>query len=1816
MKKVFSFILLVFLVVVFLGSVSADEGFPVDARTNCIQSNGTHQKCVQGTEIINALDKDGEWKECGEVLSYEVGDDFIEFDFGAEKMKLEWDYDVKYIGFVNFMKRLFVNVEADAVFDVERQGCNFYFLQNFENDEFVLDELKYKMPKNFEFKDNVLTDTASGLSIDFNQAVEEQNVEIEEVGGDLVFSGENISRLDPTTGFTLAGTGTSAGSGDIAWTNPGNIVTADANYATVSGRTGDFSYLLQGKAFGFSLPASSTIDGIEVKYDIWAVDNEDPKYASSKMLKAGSEVGSSQATGVPPGTRSDITFGGAENKWGTTWTQAEVENAGFGNSLKVQMDDRNEEEIRVYAMWINVHYTAPVGDEDYPLINFTNPTLANATSTSNTSVEINVTIDEANLANVTWNWNGTNYTMYDDSLVLAMNMDSYTRFNDTSTDENDGTCSACPTYSSSGKYNGGYDFDGINDVINIADSSSLSTFTSGLTIALWIKTDNLLGIPISRWGSMNGYGLYTPDQNWYMGTGSAWSAVASGLLTDDAWHHYVLIWNGTDVVSYRDTAYVANNALSSPSFTSPDNDKLEIGGDNRYVYSNFSGSIDEVRIWSRSLSEDEISQQYMSNLAKFNDTHWELYINQSKNVTDGLDLATYTYQTFAEDSSNNFNLTEERTITIGEAAPSINLDLIYPTGNINVTQNEFFNVTVNTSCSGGDCGEVNISLAYFEDNFYSDNTEDEASGTCIDNASAYDENWATYASTSGGCNIYINYTVPSGVINAIVESKHYAEDNGDITNFSCWNYSGEGWEQIFYDDSGPGDSFFLNNTIYPDCMSGSKLMFNVYIEDGFDATFLYEEQVWWNVTSPLFVLVPASGTPFYTNVTNPNTTTLNAEENLLKTFWVNASGVAGTNKSFFVFANTTSDMSVSNITSQFNVTITVLDTTFPLIDYGVITEITNSLANRSWIYVNVSVTEDNEDTITFNLYNNSILVNSTALTDSTRFVNWTGLGVGNYSYNVTVNDSAGNTNYTGTRTIDLMNIAQGCRNIVWKGAYTLVNSTIVNYPSTCMVIDTSDVYFDGQGYTIDGPATTAIGINVVGTIGNELTNVTIINVDIYKFADGISFTYVDDSKILDSITRTQADNGIQLEITDSILINNTNSSGNVGASDAGIYIATTTNSNITNILSDGNDVGIVLINAGADNNLIHSSTFINNELAILTASTSDDNIFYNNFFNNTAHATTLNADNYYNTSLSATTSIIGGTNSGGNYWSSVGGSNYSDTCTVTVTDYICDNPMNVSSGLECIGCKGINIDEHPLSYNVADTTFPLIDYGVITEITNSLANRSWIYVNVSVTEDNEDTITFNLYNNSILVNSTALTDSTRFVNWTGLGVGNYSYNVTVNDSAGNTNYTGTRTIDLMNIAQGCRNIVWKGAYTLVNSTIVNYPSTCMVIDTSDVYFDGQGYTIDGVNTGNGIHVVGSSGNELTNVTINNTFVNDFATGLYFEYTDNSFVFDSNFSSGNSRNIRILYSNNNIFNNLNITDASGSNDQGLELAAADFNNISNSYFNNNNRAIIISTASNNNIILNNTIINSVTIGIKAEAISADNNLIYNNFFNNTNNYNTVAGADNYFNTTLTEETNIIGGANIGGNYWGGIAGNNYSDTCTVTVTDNICDNPMNITDGTECVGCSGKDIDELPLSYNVAGCTYNSECNGDEYCLNSACANLSAGAKFLLKDALGSTVATIDSSGNVGLTGSFNDSNSAVCSASGNNALNINDNAIVRSWINESGGMCIGGALYENAGADLSCANSFIIKDSSGNNKVCISKTSGNLTLSGYLGKNA
>jgi hypothetical protein len=94
-----------------------------------------------------------------------------------------------------------------------------------------------------------------------------------------------------------------------------------------------------------------------------------------------------------------------------------------------------------------------------------------------------------------------------------------------------------------------------------------------------------------------------------------------------------------------------------------------------------------------------------------------------------------------------------------------------------------------------------------------------------------------------------------------------------------------------------------------------------------------------------------------------------------------------------------------------------------------------------------------------------------------------------------------------------------------------------------------------------------------------------------------------------------------------------------------------------------------------------------------------------------------------------------------------------------------------------------------------DSTYPLIDYGIGTQANAAVKAQTFVYVNVSVTEPNEANITFTLYNSS-LVNTTTYDSAVRVINWTGLALGSYTYNVTVCDDYNQCNTTATRTIIL------------------------------------------------------------------------------------------------------------------------------------------------------------------------------------------------------------------------------------------------------------------------------------------------------------------------------------------------------------------------------------------------------------------------------------
>ncbi len=95
-----------------------------------------------------------------------------------------------------------------------------------------------------------------------------------------------------------------------------------------------------------------------------------------------------------------------------------------------------------------------------------------------------------------------------------------------------------------------------------------------------------------------------------------------------------------------------------------------------------------------------------------------------------------------------------------------------------------------------------------------------------------------------------------------------------------------------------------------------------------------------------------------------------------------------------------------------------------------------------------------------------------------------------------------------------------------------------------------------------------------------------------------------------------------------------------------------------------------------------------------------------------------------------------------------------------------------------------------------DTIFPLISYGFGTADDGANLTQNFIYVNVTWTETNFKNITFLLRNDTIIINSTTYTTPNYTINWTNLAPGNYTYNVSIYDSAGNFNSTPTRIINL------------------------------------------------------------------------------------------------------------------------------------------------------------------------------------------------------------------------------------------------------------------------------------------------------------------------------------------------------------------------------------------------------------------------------------
>lgn len=163
-----------------------------------------------------------------------------------------------------------------------------------------------------------------------------------------------------STGFTIAGAGANnADAGNDAWTNPGNITADDGSDAQANDvDNGQTTQYLEATTFGFAIPAGATIDGIIVRIQKDATDNNTWDH-TVQLLIAGTRTGDNNAdTGTywPVYSPTNIDHGGAADLWGLTPDADDINHADFGVTVRASANNKNEYP-QVDAIWMNIYYT-------------------------------------------------------------------------------------------------------------------------------------------------------------------------------------------------------------------------------------------------------------------------------------------------------------------------------------------------------------------------------------------------------------------------------------------------------------------------------------------------------------------------------------------------------------------------------------------------------------------------------------------------------------------------------------------------------------------------------------------------------------------------------------------------------------------------------------------------------------------------------------------------------------------------------------------------------------------------------------------------------------------------------------------------------------------------------------------------------------------------------------------------------------------------------------------------------------------------------------------------------------------------------------------------------------------------------------------------------------------------------------------------------------------------------------------------------------------------------------------------------------------
>ncbi len=149
------------------------------------------------------------------------------------------------------------------------------------------------------------------------------------------------------------------GPGTAHWVSPANGRHADGLVATVELDGNGVTTWLEARAFGLALPADAVVRGFSVKVVRRGDDFQEITDEGVALLRSGTPTPTKRSL---PGFWASlpkldtVTYGGATDTWGETWTAADVASPTFGVAFAARGQEAAAAEAQVDHIELTVHF--------------------------------------------------------------------------------------------------------------------------------------------------------------------------------------------------------------------------------------------------------------------------------------------------------------------------------------------------------------------------------------------------------------------------------------------------------------------------------------------------------------------------------------------------------------------------------------------------------------------------------------------------------------------------------------------------------------------------------------------------------------------------------------------------------------------------------------------------------------------------------------------------------------------------------------------------------------------------------------------------------------------------------------------------------------------------------------------------------------------------------------------------------------------------------------------------------------------------------------------------------------------------------------------------------------------------------------------------------------------------------------------------------------------------------------------------------------------------------------------------------------------